>query len=391
MSFTDRHWKWFAIFDFVVGPTVLFLVVIPNRDYFMDLVFILIFITIGFVISVLLHELGHAFVGTLYGLKIEAFMFGPLQLDCTTGHIRRFPRPGFTAYVAAVAFEPSTKPLSQAIVEERRMLLAGPLTNLLLAGLLFAYTFTFYPNQLGAQWKFFAIAGLNILMAIDNLIPGKGRYLLTDGTKYFRLRQGGSIAQNEIRMLRLVVSTMKPIRPSAWPADFVVTATELLKEPNEHVGPLTKPVVALLLYDHLADQGYLAVALSWIEWTEAILEPSKEPHHKRFSDALIAVRARHYALWNNEPARAATVLCALPEKSWIREYTEWLMPTALIQLSLGDLGSARKTIEKARQRLKPLIDRVGSAQMEMEWLDIIEQRINEASSPTFSQPAPSVA
>jgi hypothetical protein len=96
---------------------------------------------------------------------------------------------------------------------------------------------------------------------------------------------------------------------------------------------------------------------------------------------LIAVRARHYALWNNEPARAAAVLCALQEKSWIREYTEWLMPTALIQLSLGDHGSARKSMEKARQRLKPLIGRIGSAQMEMEWLDIVEQRINDASSP----------
>jgi Zn-dependent protease len=385
MSIFRPYAKWIMLFDLVAGPLVLHLLGFPVGREARIFLPILAFLAIGFVISVCLHELGHAFVGTYYGVKVIGFTLGPLLVDLNSGRIRKLQRLlGSKGHIAAVAFGPSTRSLHQAMREHRHILLAGPLTNLALAGVLIGYLVTFYDSQLGTQGRLITLAGMNIWIAIENFVFRRGKYSTTDGAKYARLRRGGLAAEVEFRAQQLVTSTMGPIRPSSWPSDFARTATELLQAPVEDVGPVTKPFVAMLLYDHLADLGHLATALSWIEWMEATLGQAKESSYIRFTDALIAIRARHYALWNNDPTRAGAVLCTLPPKSWIREYSEWLMPMALIQLSHDDYTNARKSVEKARKHLKPLVGLAGSAQMEMEWLDIIEQRINDASFPALA-------
>ncbi|MFL5762264.1 MAG: hypothetical protein ACJ789_21400 [Thermomicrobiales bacterium] len=60
---------------------------------------------------------------------------------------------------------------------------------------------------------------------------------------------------------------------------------------------------------------------------------------------------------------------------------------ALVKLIRGDQAGAKITVEAARRKLEPWEDRVGVVQLESEWLDIIEQRINNASFPTSQSAA----
>lgn len=336
-------------------------------------IFLTCFVAIYF--STIIHELGHAFVGTAYGLPLSRIMVSPIMLEFEPGRIR-IGRMRLKGVGGAVVFGHTDKPPSAAIVARRAMAIAGPLANLALTGLLVLFAVTFFADRPSTQLKIMTVAVVSGLMFVGNMIPRRIGFLTTDGDTFFRLRCEKPASVNEIRSSKFGEWLQKPCRPSERPADLLWLADELLRSTNEHVSRATKALAAFYLYECLANRGNLAEALAWVEWTERSLERPAKPGRGDPVDALTALRARHYALWNGDPFHAELTLRALHQRSWIRSYTEWMMPTALVQASRGDLTGARRSIAKSRRALKPLLDRSGSARLESQWLDIIEQRIS---------------
>jgi hypothetical protein len=138
------------------------------------------------------------------------------------------------------------------------------------------------------------------------------------------------------------------------------------------------------MYEYIADRGESDKALAWLEWLESTATQSKRSRYFDWRDSITATRASHYALWNRAPAFAAATLSLFGDKRWVSSYPEWKMATALIKLSHGDRRGAKRALKSARHVIAPWLDRSGSMQMKAEWLDIVEQRINDASSPAPS-------
>jgi hypothetical protein len=338
--------------------------------------------------AILLYQISCIAAGILLGLRPYNFSIGPVEIQTSSGRLR-VSRQRKARKVGSLGFDTTRCSPAEAVVALRRTLMAGSLVLAIVSIGIFAHIL-FSPSQSSevdpdlVEPAIFAAFAAIALMSVSPIEGSPGKPLS-------RLRKGDIRAENMMRALQLVLVIHRPWRPREWPKEVPDIACSLLNEPPTNVYPDTKCGAALFLYEYLADWGQLEKALEWLEWFPITDSQTAKPNPRDPMDGIIAARARHYALWNNDPARAAHSLSRLSERSWIRGYTEWLMPTALIQLSHGDHAAARKTVEEARNNLKPLIGRVGYAQMEMEWLDIIEQRLNEASSSAAPQPASSVA
>jgi hypothetical protein len=333
-------------------------------------------------ISTIVHEFGHAFVGTLYGLQLKMFIVGPLALDFTSNRVRvsrfRIGRVG-----GAVLFDPSDQPLPEAVVTWKNMALAGPLANFAVAGLLAAVTFGMFSDPWSDQRRLLELIAISVFVGFVNLIPKRVGFLATDGEKYRRMRRGGPAAENEIRAQQLAAWFLRPERPAERPMRCVMLADELIRTPKDFGTSETKILSACFLYDYFIDRGDPANAIAWVEWTATAVDHPHKPGRGHAIDVLTAIRARHYALWNNDPLRSELTLGTLHKRSWIRTHTEWMLPTALIQLFHGDQKGALRTIKLARKTLSPLHSRSGSAQLESRWFDIVEQRINNAQHYQF--------
>jgi Zn-dependent protease len=329
--------------------------------------------TVNLWIAIFLHEMGHVIIGKLVGLSIVKVHVGPVQLDFSTGRrrlylLRAYPLVGF------VTLDPGNKSPDEAVVALRRAVIAGPLMSFACAiGSFwwFVSTWNESPRD-GLSW----FVCLNAMLAMSAIVPGDKM----DGTQFRRLQKGSPKARNLVQGYRLALSTRKPGRPRERPSDLPALAVRLLNEQADQLFPGTKITAARFLYEYLADWGRLSEALAWLEWSSATVDLSKPATMSRRIDVLIALRALHYALWNNDPIHAEATLSCLHQRSWVHRCAEALMSLSLIQLSRGNREGAQELSKKVRRGLTRSFDSPGCAQMFSEWLDIIEQRINNAEN-----------
>jgi hypothetical protein len=166
----------------------------------------------------------------------------------------------------------------------------------------------------------------------------------------------------------------------------VTVADKLSKEPSTDILPGSQFSAVMFLYHHCTDSGKMSEGLECLDRMEAGKKRTNNPNPCNPIDLIIAVRALHHALWNNDPIRAASPLIAIPLNSMARSSSSWHMATALIQSSRADFQGARVSLEAAHQILDPWVERWGTFKKQSEWLDLIEQRINDASVQPLSTP-----
>jgi hypothetical protein len=327
--------------------------------------------------AILIHEAGHAIAAKLVGLPIIKFQVGQFQVDFSTGrrklHCRRM-----MLGLGVVTVDPSNKPPDDAIVAMRRMTIAGPLASFVCAIPAWLWSFS-PPDQslyLGLTW----FACINSALAMSAIFPGDQM----DGTQFRRLKVGSRKVRNLIQGYWLAVSMGRPVRPRELPAELLEIAVALLNEPETQLFPETKINATRFLYMYLADWGHLAEAQAWLEWATSTVAWSKPMTNREPMDVLFALRALHYGLWNKDPGQAAATISLLHKRSWVLRSAEVMMPRALFQLSRGDRKGARRLVSTVRFGLQHSFETPGYAQMLNEWLDIIEQRINDASAPAPS-------
>jgi Zn-dependent protease len=366
MSIVQRHFK------VIVGVDLLLLLLaafISGRP-----VAVVATVLLGFFLAIVIHELGHAFVGSLYGMSLTGIAIGPLDLNFEAGRVRvAQSRRGHLG--GATIFEPSNKLPADAVVAWRRTILGGSLANFAISAMLLWLAFTLFSGDAEAEWKLVGFALISGFIGLANLIPISAGLHSTDGAKYLRMKNGGPAAENEIRAQRLARWCASSVRPREWPAELVPVADYLLAAPGGDDQVQPKVVAACFTYFYLADRGKLKEALQVIESVLATSGETEEPDRSEQIDTLLAIQARHYALWKKDPARGFAIMSQMQKQSRILTHSECQMTIALIKLSEGDLVGAKHVVALARRGLAPMIGRSGITRMETEWLDLVEQRI----------------
>jgi len=172
----------------------------------------LIQVAIILVAVTVIHESAHAFTGLLLGMKLCAFVIGPLQWRHTEGrwHFRFRPRQ-FLAVSGAAGLVPTNPNQSRWI--EIATIAAGPLSNLFFGAISMAVALSAQGRPYESLWEFFALfATISFVIFVVNLIPFRPDSLYSDGARIYQILRGGPLADYH-RILSVVASTLvTPIR-----------------------------------------------------------------------------------------------------------------------------------------------------------------------------------
>jgi hypothetical protein len=176
----------------------------------------LIQILIAILISIALHEIGHASIGLALGMKLNSFIVGPFQWKIVDGQwkFQFFPTRLFWTG-GATALVPKYPQQSKWC--EIGMIASGPLANLLTGLIALAAALNANGKPYESAWEFLSIlATLNLLGFVRNLIPSQlsaqhvANY--SDGALIYQLLRGGPLADYFRAASLAASSTMTAIR-----------------------------------------------------------------------------------------------------------------------------------------------------------------------------------
>jgi len=173
---------------------------------------LLYLVLIGLAVACL-HELGHALTGKALGMKLRAFMVGPIQFVCEQGRWKlKFNLKKILSSGGATGLVPATADFPAASYV--RMLAAGPLVNLGtgLAALCIAFAM---PGSAPVQAEgLLALFGaFSLLAGVYNLIPFGTPSGYSDGAKIYQVSKGGPWGDFHRAISFAGAGLVTPLRP----------------------------------------------------------------------------------------------------------------------------------------------------------------------------------
>jgi tetratricopeptide (TPR) repeat protein len=188
--------------------------------------FSLSLLILSFLITTALHETGHAAAGLALGMKLRAFLVGPLQWTMRDGKwsfhfapAKLFVPDGATGLVP-------TDP-NQDRWETICMIAAGPIASLLTGLIAFNLALGAKGKAYEAAWGFFAvIATIGLVEFLVNVIPLRPAGLYSDGARIYQLLKGGRWADLH-RVTSLAASTsVTALRPRDYDIEAIRRAEQ---------------------------------------------------------------------------------------------------------------------------------------------------------------------
>jgi len=156
---------------------------------------------ISYLLSTAVHEWGHVIAGLAQRWKLVLICVGPLKLYRNTPNDKvRFGIEKNPLYWCGIGGTLPAKKEDVKIEKYSKILLGGPLASIIL-GIVSGLTLIWYRPLF-----LVFLAPVSIGMGIACLIPGvKTGILYNDGTRYMRIRRGGSTREEEQALLEATV------------------------------------------------------------------------------------------------------------------------------------------------------------------------------------------
>ena len=151
-----------------------------------------------FVIGV--HELGHLITGLIQGFKFHLFVIGPLGIKREENKIKVYLNKNL-AYYGGVAATLPIDDNTKNIKKFANLILAGPLTSLLLATTCLL-TVSLIDTPINKMLLITGLTSLGIFLATT--IPSKTGTFFTDRKRYQRLISKGKEREVEVAVLRIM-------------------------------------------------------------------------------------------------------------------------------------------------------------------------------------------
>jgi hypothetical protein len=219
-------------------------------------------------LTVLLHESGHALTGLALGMKLRMFIVGPFQWRIRDGRwtfkfvlAQFFSAGGATAVVPTNPWQPRWREIS--------MIAAGALANLV-TGLIAAYAALVAKGQPYEQyWQILTIfSTLSLVTFVVNLIPFRPEAAYSDGARIYQLLGGGAWADLH-RAFSIATSTLvTPLRPKDFDIDAIQRAELSFTQGNQAL------LLRLFASSYFTDCGMISQACDAVADAERIYQES---------------------------------------------------------------------------------------------------------------------
>jgi hypothetical protein len=209
------------------------------------------------------HELGHSVVGLALGMKLRAFVIGPLQWRVESGKWKfRFQLMAILQGGGATGIVPPAADF--ACGRTVWMIVAGPLANLITGLLALGVAFAAAAAsavQAGGLLAFFGVFSLAGFAA--NLVPFKTKASYSDGARIYQLLSGGAWGDFYRVIAMAGSSVVSALRPRDYDIQIIQRAAAGIKQGSEGL------LLRLLAFNCYLDRGQMNEA----EW--ALKEASR--------------------------------------------------------------------------------------------------------------------
>jgi hypothetical protein len=178
------------------------------------------FLVAGLIVA-LVHELGHATVGMVLGMKLRAFVVGPFSWRMREGKWEfQFLPAKMLSLGGATGVVPTT--LQHFRSNQICMIAAGPFANLICGLLVFCAAITAPGNPWEPAWSLLSIiATFSLLASTTNLIPHKSAAAYSDGAQIYQLLSNGPWGDYH-RAISIVTSTLvTQLRPRDYDIESI--------------------------------------------------------------------------------------------------------------------------------------------------------------------------
>jgi hypothetical protein len=189
----------------------------------------IILILIAILISIAVHEFGHAIAGLALGMKLYVFIIGPFQWRIRDGRwkFQFLPTKLFSAG-GATALVPADPKQSQW--RDIIMIAAGPLMSLLAGLIALSAALTAKGKPWENAWELLAlVATVSLMMFARNLIPSQLNAQHTasysDGAQIYQLLRGGPWTDLHQVFNLVASSTVTPLRPRDFDIESIQRAS----------------------------------------------------------------------------------------------------------------------------------------------------------------------
>ena len=290
--------------------------------------FPLVLIVAALLLTVFVHESGHALTGLALGMKIRMFIVGPFQWRIRDGRwtfkflLARFlSAGGATAVVPTNPWQPRWREIC--------MTAAGPLANLV-TGLIAAYAALVAKGQPYEQyWQILTIfSTLSLVTFVVNLIPFRPEAAYSDGARIYQLLGSGPWVDLHHAISIAASTTVTPLRPKDYDIDAIQRAELSFTQGHQAL------LLRLLASSYFLDCGMITQASDAVGEAEQICKESDLDISAELCMAFVyrtaflrrdAAGARQW--WERMEAKKPTHLgvdywLAKSALSWIEGHTE---------------------------------------------------------------------
>jgi hypothetical protein len=315
---------------------------------------------IGFVPSLILHELGHAILGWFTGMKMLMVNIGPLSIVNVQGQARMERLRGARGFLGLALFVPR---LSTTRFRMALFVFGGPFANFAQGALLLLLA-SVSNTWIAAMCSGLAVSGF-VLGAI-NLVPFRTRGVTSDGAALLDIFRGGKKMESRMKIMHIFIKSA-----NGEPLESI-NFNELDDVVHESEAPTR---FLMYLFPHAVDlqkgklesarANLIRAAEHFCEYPEGMRQP-------------MALQTGVYlAIFENNADLARSWFDA--GKNGIVSPEERAQSEAVLSLIDGKLDTAKQHVQAARAAL-PKSNNQGWA-MFMQWqLQQIENRIHAAES-----------
>jgi len=198
---------------------------------------------------VTLHEMGHAAIGLVLGMKLRAFVVGPFQWRIQDGrwHFQFRPKEilvpgGATGIVPTVTNFPRWAHLS--------MIAAGPFANALTGAVALWAAMSAEPSSPIQAGGFLALFGVwSLAMCALNLIPFRTNINYSDGAQIYQLLSNGPWGDFHRAVALVGASLVSPLRPRDYDIAALLRAASRINDGKRGM------LLRLYAFSYFLDQG----------------------------------------------------------------------------------------------------------------------------------------
>lgn len=288
-------------------------------------------------IIVTLHELGHTVVGLILGMKLRAFIVGPLQWCIRDGKWR------FHLRLSQILMDRGATGIVPAVVDFPHwayvcMLLGGIVVNTATGVAALWLAFASDPDSAVQAGGLLALFGAwSLVGAAVNLIPFRTQTNYSDGAQIYQLLANNVWADLHRAFGVAGASLVTPVRPRDYDVETIARASRGISH-----GPHGL-ILRLLAYSHFFDKGDFATAGD--ELAQAALIYNKSASNVPGELLTVFVFGTAY-IWRNAESTRAWWTQMEAKKTVPVNVDYWLAASALYWVE-GAVGDARESLERA--------------------------------------------